>query len=250
MEGAVVLKKQLFLLICIILTGCNGKTITENKTYKKVCEENTVNENLTPSISNDKTDEHTITVDKNRILNTLQLLSSTPRPFDSDGEKRTINYLNNELISYGYTTEHQRFPVYRNKSTDLSLALRIDDRATILGYGTNLIGTLMSKKNTNEYLIISAHHDTIKDSVGVIDNATGVSIMLEIARLLQEYHSPFNIKFIFFGAEEEGCIGSREYLGKLSDNEKDQIIGCINIDMVGEKFGKVLSIGTRYSRAL
>lgn len=83
--------------------------------------------------------------------------------------------------------------------------------------------------------MLSAHYDTNTDSIGAIDNASGTSVLLEVARQLQSFSAPFNIRFIFFSAEEYHLSGSRYYVSQLTDEEKSNIIGLINIDMVGEK---------------
>ncbi|KXB05445.1 hypothetical protein AKJ50_00690 [candidate division MSBL1 archaeon SCGC-AAA382A13] len=73
-------------------------------------------------------------------------------------------------------------------------------------------------------------------SPGADDNASGVSVMLEVARVLSE--SPLEnveVKFVAFGAEEQGLIGS-DYFSKNS-NASDFLF---NIDTVGS--GDELSI--------
>ena len=84
-----------------------------------------------------------------------------------------------------------------------------------------------------------AHHDTKSlhiEHIGLINNATGVATLLEVARLLNNFDSWFNIKFLFAGAEQHFRSGSRAYVSELSYTEKSNIIGIINVDMVGEKY--------------
>ncbi len=46
---------------------------------------------------------------------------------------------------------------------------------------------------------------------------------------------PYNVKFILFSGEEKYMLGSRWYVGKLTEDERKQIIGVINIDTIAEK---------------
>ena len=46
---------------------------------------------------------------------------------------------------------------------------------------------------------------------------------------------PYNIKFILFSGEEKYMLGSRWYVGNLSEDERKQIVGVINIDTIAEK---------------
>ena len=96
----------------------------------------------------------------------------------------------------------------------------------------------MTKKSSTDMtknLIISAHYDSAEDSVGANDNGSGVAAVLELARILKDTEMPYNVKFILFSGEEKYMLGSRWYVGNLSEDERKQIIGVINIDTIAEK---------------
>jgi hypothetical protein len=106
----------------------------------------------------------------------------------------------------------------------------------------NVVGIIEGSDLKNEYIIVSAHHDHegIKNGKvynGADDNASGVTSVLEIARLMakavKEGKSPHrSVVFLFPAAEEKGLIGSGYYarnpLFSLTTTK-----ACINIDMVG-----------------
>ena len=71
--------------------------------------------------------------------------------------------------------------------------------------------------------------------MGANDNGSGVAAVLELARILKDTEMPYNIKFILFSGEEKYMLGSRWYVGKLTEDERKQIIGVINIDTIAEK---------------
>ena len=71
--------------------------------------------------------------------------------------------------------------------------------------------------------------------MGANDNGSGVAAVLELARILKDTEIPYNIKFILFSGEEKYMLGSRWYVGKLTEDERKQIIGVINIDTIAEK---------------
>ena len=104
-----------------------------------------------------------------------------------------------------------------------------------LGEATNLIATKYSKNFTDKTLYFTAHYDTIENTNGIIDNSSGVISVLQIAKHFMNVDLNFNVKFIFFSAEEYYRQGSRYYLNNLSSEERQNAIGCINIDMIGEK---------------
>ena len=87
--------------------------------------------------------------------------------------------------------------------------------------GSNIIGILPGRfwnTKKDRPLIIGAHWDTIKSTTGFNDNGSGVAIMLEVARVLtsSECFSPdYTILFVAFDSEEDGSIGSQEFLNKI-----------------------------------
>jgi hypothetical protein len=69
-----------------------------------------------------------------------------------------------------------------------------------------------------------------KYSPGANDNASGVGVALELAKILAvKPPSQFEVAFLFTGAEETGLHGAREFAKRL-DAERDVVI---NLDMVG-----------------
>lgn len=60
-------------------------------------------------------------------------------------------------------------------------------------------------------LILAAHYDTVSTSPGADDNASGVAVMLEAARLLGGLSLSVPFGFIGFAQEEQDCLGSSQY---------------------------------------
>jgi Zn-dependent M28 family amino/carboxypeptidase len=75
----------------------------------------------------------------------------------------------------------------------------------------NVIACLPDRQPTGAPLIIAAHYDTVPGSPGADDNASGLAVMLEVARDLRA--GPLNapVQFIGFCLEEHDLLGSRAY---------------------------------------
>ena len=73
------------------------------------------------------------------------------------------------------------------------------------------------------------------------DNGSGVSVILEMARILQDVPTEYSIKFINFTGEEQGLLGSQNYVNTVvnSTNPKMDIKLVFNIDQVGGVAGQV-----------
>ena len=99
----------------------------------------------------------------------------------------------------------------------------------------NVIGKAKGKGRKS--IIISAHYDHLGmmgdvKFPGANDNASGISLLLNLATYYSKIKSKYNIIFICFGAEEAGLKGSKYFTNNpLIDLKKVQFL--INLDIVG-----------------
>ncbi len=104
----------------------------------------------------------------------------------------------------------------------------------------NVIGYLPGTAMPDSFLVISAHYDHLgrlgKDVYfpGANDNASGVALLLELARYYQraENRPPYSIAFMAFGGEEIGLLGSMHYV-KYPLFALRNIKFLLNFDLVG-----------------
>jgi len=95
-------------------------------------------------------------------------------------------------------------------------------------------------------LLVGAHYDSVPRSPGADDNASAVAGLLALAKSFQgELDVP--IQFVAFNREEDGLLGSREYVGSLSDAQRGQIRCAHILEMIGyAKEGSfAISVGRR-----
>ncbi len=117
----------------------------------------------------------------------------------------------------------------------------------------NVVGILRGNDRnlSDEHVIFSAHHDHLGtgtpvegDSIynGAMDNASGTSAMIEMARAFKSIqpHLRRNVMFAAVGAEESGLLGSR-YLANNSPVPVGKISANINLDMING-FGRTEDI--------
>lgn len=108
----------------------------------------------------------------------------------------------------------------------------------------NVVGNLYGTDPDAGYYVVCAHYDAIgvrtrggwdwrtDPAPGADDNATGVALVLECARVLAQQHFPWSIRFIAFSGEELGLWGSRAYATQAVERG-ERILGVLNYDMVG-----------------
>lgn len=103
----------------------------------------------------------------------------------------------------------------------------------------NIIGIKKPKNIKHPDIVyVTAHYDSVPFSPGANDNGSGTSVMLEMARVLKSVPSDKEIRFIAFGAEELGLLGSSHYVDHLSEKELKRSEVNFNLDMVGTSWEK------------
>jgi Iap family predicted aminopeptidase len=94
----------------------------------------------------------------------------------------------------------------------------------------------------NNTIIIGAHYDSRAKNInntyarapGADDNASGVSAVLELSRILSHINLKYNLQFVLFSGEEQGKLGSKSYVKYLDNNNQTKDIDLyINFDMIG-----------------
>ena len=97
----------------------------------------------------------------------------------------------------------------------------------------NVIGELLGQKTPGNIYIIGAHFDHIDgDRPGGDDNASGTAGVLEAARVLSQYRFESTIRFIGFNAEEDGLLGSKDYVAEQVIANGENVVGMVNLDMI------------------
>ncbi|MGF0313863.1 M28 family peptidase [Rhodococcus sp. IEGM1428] len=88
--------------------------------------------------------------------------------------------------------------------------------------------------STENVVVAGAHLDSVPEGPGINDNGTGTSAVLETALQMGSAPEVTNaVRFAFWGAEEDGLVGSTKYVEGLSDDDKRNIALYLNFDMIG-----------------
>jgi Zn-dependent M28 family amino/carboxypeptidase len=88
---------------------------------------------------------------------------------------------------------------------------------------------------TDRTVMVGAHLDSVAEGPGINDNGSGSAAILETAVQMAELGlQPRNaVRFAFWGAEEDGLIGSQHYVDQLTSKQRNRIAVYLNFDMVG-----------------
>jgi Zn-dependent M28 family amino/carboxypeptidase len=112
----------------------------------------------------------------------------------------------------------------------------------------NVMATLQGTDPADDRVLIISGHldsrntdvmDTKSDAPGANDDASGVSAMMELARVMSKREFPFTLIFVAVVGEEQGLYGAK-HLADVAKDAKWNVVAMINNDMIGNS----LSSGT------
>ena len=115
---------------------------------------------------------------------------------------------------------------------------------------SNVLGMIRGQKNPDEYLILTAHYDHLgKDNIsniaypGADDNASSLSALLEIARVMQQDKT--NKKSVIFAAlsgEERLAVGATKLATSIKNAGLTNKVEVLNVEMLGGCGGNTIDI--------
>ena len=190
----------------------------------------------------------------------VQILASDElkgRETGTEEELRAAAYIRELMLGIGLTpkgnagTYYQTFTFKPKKDPHQLIRFQEGGDSTITG--TNVIGFIdHGAANT---VVIGAHYDHLgfggegslykgEPAVhnGADDNASGVAVLLDLARKIKETELSKNYLFITFSGEEMGLLGSN-FFAKNPTLDLDGVSYMLNLDMVGRlREDKTLSV--------
>ena len=217
--------KKLFYLLPVVVLSISSCSKEKEKPYKPLYEidPNAGIPEFNPGYAYDQIEKQ---------------VSFGPRNPDSKGHAETLSYLNDELSKYADEVVLQQFSYQGYDNERLQLA--------------NIIAKFNPEKKHR--IILCAHWDTRpraeedkdvslrnKPILGANDGASGVGILLEIARLLKDNKITYGIDIILFDGEDYGrpndldnySLGAKYFAANLPQDYQPAF--GILLDMVGDK---------------
>ncbi len=143
----------------------------------------------------------------------LEQIVGERSPSSSPGRLSLVeDYIEKEFKSLGLSVENDRF-VYYGKSYRNIIARAGDARRAPL-------------------IILGAHFDSVPGSPGADDNASGVAVLLEAARILSGLRVRYPVVFCAFNLEELNMIGSTHFAKRLKSHGL-KVAAMVSLEMLG-----------------
>ena len=241
------------LVLNLLLTGCSG-VVDKDVSSKGII---TYEEQLIGEAG-----KHPEKLDIESIMGELTSDEYLSRVVGTDENTRSAEFIKNYFEAVGlepFNNGSFYHEVYLNKEMR-SIFNPNEENDNVVN---NILGVIKGKDSTKA-VVISAHFDhvTVRERVeetsssnqsskikvkkiqGAIDNASGVSVLLESAKDLAKYYKnkkpEHDIVFAAFNAEELGLIGSSKFVEDFKENYEDWY--NINIDCIGIKGDEGLAV--------
>ncbi len=119
-------------------------------------------------------------------------------------------------VSIALASEHYN-RIVRLLEKKIPVKLELEVLARVLDDhpdGVNVVADFPGGAKKDEIVMLGAHLDSWQAGTGATDNAAGCAVVLEAVRILTALHLPLarTVRIALWDAEEEGLIGSREYV--------------------------------------
>jgi len=156
-----------------------------------------------------------------RLYTHVQVLSDEIGPRNLQNYlalNKTRDYIAEQMILHTKNFSIQQYP-YEKKSI------------------SNLIVEKIGQNAPDEIIVVGAHYDTVLDSPGADDNATGIACLLELIRLLHQYNNNRTLRFVAFTLEEPPFFGTEQMgsnvYAKSCKVKDENIVAMIALEMLG-----------------
>ena len=130
----------------------------------------------------------------------------------------TLGYIKGQWSGMGYPVRDESYEAMGEKAT-------------------NLVVEKQGTKQADEIVLLGAHYDTVWSTPGADDNASGVAVMIEVSRLLNDHCGTRSARYVAFACEEMPyfslhAMGS-QYHARQSRKRNEKLVGMLCLEMLG-----------------
>ncbi len=215
------------ILISLILTSIPSNIVYQANDSMQRMDTNGTDSSFYESPSHNETISEMIEkVNSTKIHDYIQKLQSfETRYIGAEGNKEAAAWIKKKFQSFGLRSKFQNF-TYENQKL------------------SNVIATQegVNPEKQRSTIVVGAHFDSISGgsyynesspAPGADDDASGVAVTLETARILSNYNFSRTIKYGAWNAEEVGLVGSSVFANYMSRRDDIKVDAMFQYDMVG-----------------
>lgn len=185
-------------------------------------------------------------------LNGRPILIQLKKKLTWSVSQKTENYLRIELLKDSFLKDIKKIDV------------NVENKFIPNFNSQNICGFIPGAFNTDSFIVFTSHYDHLGAMgsktffPGANDNASGVSMLLQLMNYYAKYPSKYTVVFMFFAGEEAGLVGSKFFIENPLFSLK-KIKFLLNLDLMGtgqegitvvnatefqKEFGELISINS------
>ena len=151
---------------------------------------------------------HLLSLSENELIKIVEKIA-IPRHFRSNAgnNKYIAGWIFSQLSSFGYETLFQ-------------------------GSYSNIVAFNPNTKSSS-LILVGAHYDSIPNCPGADDNASAIASLIVCAKAVAEFAPNVPVCFVAFNCEEDGLIGSRDFVSSYLSESNLKINQVHILEMVG-----------------
>ena len=148
----------------------------------------------------------------------------------------TLSNPNPEYVSTGYINLADAEPLVARLEAGEAIEAYFQQTQTVETRITQNVFTETKDGDPTNVIMLGAHLDSVQAGAGINDDGSGSTLILEIAKALRRYNVKNKVRFAWWGAEENGLLGSKYYTQNLNATEANNILTYLNFDMVSRGY--------------
>jgi len=142
----------------------------------------------------------------------------SPLPEEIAQLEATADYVQSQLEGFGYDVTLQDVEFDSDRTGEI--------------VSPNVIGIKEGSECPDRIFVVAGHYDSVPETPGADDDASGTAGMLEMARVLADVDLPTSVYFTGMTLEEGGPFGSRKMASEFAAQDAE-VVGMFSLEMIG-----------------
>ena len=173
-------------------------------------------------------------IDKIKAAGILGFVTVCGTPLDKGEDRIPQQYRRKESDLPGASIHYlDAWEIVEKGASLCRLSIR---QSEISRKSANVAVRILGKEYPEEIVTVTAHYDSVPEGPGAYDNMSGGAIVMEAFHYFAEHRPARTMEFIWFGSEEKGLVGSRNYV-KSHEAEMRNHVFNLNVDLAGQLLG-------------
>ena len=175
-----------------------------------------------------------VMIDKIKAAGILGFVTVCGTPLDKGEDRIPQQYRRKESDLPGASIHYlDALEIVEKEASLCRLNIR---QSEISRKSANVAVRILGTEFPEEIVTVTAHYDSVPEGPGAYDNMSGGAIVMEAFHYFAEHRPARTMEFIWFGSEEKGLVGSRNYV-KSHEAEMRNHVFNLNVDLAGQLLG-------------